>query len=64
VFDFGPLFEDGILTILPPYLVGSPYPALATCGILAQIYSSFCDERVSFPVWRDFGKDSKSLSAD
>lgn len=28
LFDFGPLFEDGILTILPPYLVGSPYAAL------------------------------------
>jgi hypothetical protein len=28
LFDFGPLFADGILTILPPHLVGSPYPAL------------------------------------
>jgi hypothetical protein len=28
LFDFGPLFRDGILTILPPILVGTPYPAL------------------------------------
>lgn len=27
VFDFGPLFNDGILTILPPLFVASPYPA-------------------------------------
>jgi len=28
LFNFGPLFRDGILTILPPILVGTPYPAL------------------------------------
>jgi Alpha/beta hydrolase domain len=27
LFDYGPFFDDGILTILPPVLVGSPYPA-------------------------------------
>ena len=27
LFDYGPSFDDGILTILPPTLVGSPYPA-------------------------------------
>jgi len=27
LFDFGPQFEDGILTILPPIYLGSPYPA-------------------------------------
>jgi hypothetical protein len=27
LFDFGPFFADGILTVLPPTLVGSPYPA-------------------------------------
>jgi hypothetical protein len=27
LFDYGPFFDDGILTILPPILVGSPYPA-------------------------------------
>ena len=27
LFDYGPFFDDGILTILPPTLVGSPYPA-------------------------------------
>lgn len=27
LFDYGPVFDDGILTILPPILVGSPYPA-------------------------------------
>jgi hypothetical protein len=26
LFDFGPLFDEGILTVLPPSLVGSPYP--------------------------------------
>ncbi|MEO5898294.1 MAG: alpha/beta hydrolase domain-containing protein, partial [Vicinamibacterales bacterium] len=26
LFDFGPLFDGGILTVLPPHLVGSPYP--------------------------------------
>ncbi|MBA3439097.1 MAG: hypothetical protein H0T92_04425, partial [Pyrinomonadaceae bacterium] len=26
LFDFGPLFDQGVLTILPPVLVGSPYP--------------------------------------
>jgi Alpha/beta hydrolase domain len=26
LFDFGPLFEQGILTILPPVLVGTSYP--------------------------------------
>jgi hypothetical protein len=28
LFDFGPQFADGILTVLPPHLVGTPYPAL------------------------------------
>ena len=28
LFDFGPDFDKGILTTLPPRLVGSPYPAL------------------------------------
>jgi hypothetical protein len=28
LFDFGPFFDQGILTILPPTLLGSPYPAL------------------------------------
>jgi Alpha/beta hydrolase domain len=28
LFDFGPQFADGILTVLPPRLVGTPYPAL------------------------------------
>jgi Alpha/beta hydrolase domain len=28
LFDFGPQFERGILSILPPTLLGSPYPAL------------------------------------
>jgi hypothetical protein len=28
LFNFGPLFRNGILTILPPILVGTPYPAL------------------------------------
>jgi hypothetical protein len=27
-FDYGPQFDKGILTILPPRLVGTPYPAL------------------------------------
>ena len=27
LFDYGPFFDDGVLTILPPVLVGSPYPA-------------------------------------
>ena len=27
LFDYGPLFDDGILTILPPVFAGSPYPA-------------------------------------
>ena len=26
LFDYGPSFNDGILTILPPHLLGSPYP--------------------------------------
>ena len=26
LFDYGPSFDEGILTTLPPYLVGSPYP--------------------------------------
>jgi hypothetical protein len=26
LFDYGPSFDDGILTTLPPYLVDSPYP--------------------------------------
>jgi hypothetical protein len=28
LFDFGPGFDQGILTILPPKLLGTPYPAL------------------------------------
>ena len=28
LFNFGPSFDQGILTILPPILVGTPYPAL------------------------------------
>jgi hypothetical protein len=28
LFDYGPQFDHGILTILPPRLVGTPYPAL------------------------------------
>jgi Alpha/beta hydrolase domain len=28
LFDFGPKFAEGILTTLPPRLVGAPYPAL------------------------------------
>jgi hypothetical protein len=28
LFDFGPFFDKGILTILPPKLVGTPYPNL------------------------------------
>jgi hypothetical protein len=28
LFDYGPQFDYGILTILPPRLVGTPYPAL------------------------------------
>jgi hypothetical protein len=28
LFDFGPDFEKGILSVLPPRLVGSPYPVL------------------------------------
>ena len=27
LFDYGPRFDDGILTMLPPLLLGSPYPA-------------------------------------
>ncbi len=27
LFDYGPRFGDGILTVLPPVLLGSPYPA-------------------------------------
>jgi len=26
LFDYGPFFDQGILTSLPPFLVGSPYP--------------------------------------
>jgi len=26
LFDYGPSFDDGILTTLPPYLLDSPYP--------------------------------------
>ena len=26
LFDYGPSFDEGILTTLPPYLVDSPYP--------------------------------------
>jgi len=28
LFDFGPLFDKGILSVLPPKLLGTPYPAL------------------------------------
>jgi hypothetical protein len=28
LFDFGPHFDEGILTVLPPRLIGTPYPAL------------------------------------
>ena len=28
LWDFGPLFDQGMLTILPPRLVGTPYPSL------------------------------------
>ena len=28
LFDFGPLFDKGILSVLPPKLMGTPYPAL------------------------------------
>jgi hypothetical protein len=28
LFDFGPQFGEGFLTILPPHLIGTPYPAL------------------------------------
>jgi hypothetical protein len=28
LFDFGPFFDDGILTVIPPALVGSPYRTL------------------------------------
>ena len=28
LFDFGPRFDEGILDILPPLLLGTPYPAL------------------------------------
>jgi hypothetical protein len=28
LFDYGAQFDEGILTILPPRLVGTPYPAL------------------------------------
>ncbi len=28
LFDYGPQFNNGILTVLPPRLVGTPYPAL------------------------------------
>src|SRR6266849_3548952 len=28
LFDFGPFFDDGILSVVPPVLLGSPYPAL------------------------------------
>jgi hypothetical protein len=28
LFDYGPQFSEGILTVLPPRLVGTPYPAL------------------------------------
>jgi hypothetical protein len=28
LFDFGPQFDRGVLSILPPTLVGTPYPAL------------------------------------
>jgi hypothetical protein len=28
LFDFGPFFDEGILTAVPPVLLGSPYPTL------------------------------------
>jgi Alpha/beta hydrolase domain len=28
LFDYGPHFDEGILTVLPPRLIGTPYPAL------------------------------------
>src|SRR5207237_560013 len=28
LFDYGPQFAEGILTVLPPRMVGTPYPAL------------------------------------
>jgi hypothetical protein len=28
LFDYGPNFDEGLLTILPPRIVGTPYPAL------------------------------------
>jgi hypothetical protein len=28
LFDYGPKFDEGILTIWPPRIVGTPYPAL------------------------------------
>jgi hypothetical protein len=28
LFDYGPQADEGILTVLPPHLVGTPYPAL------------------------------------
>ncbi len=28
LFDFGPLFDKGLLSVLPPKLLGTPYPAL------------------------------------
>jgi hypothetical protein len=28
LFDFGPFFDQGVLTIVPPILLGSPYPSL------------------------------------
>jgi hypothetical protein len=28
LFDYGPHFDEGILTVLPPHLVGTPYPML------------------------------------
>ena len=31
-FDFGPTFDQGILTILPPVLKGTPYPVLVPKG--------------------------------
>jgi hypothetical protein len=28
LFDYGPEFSQGIISVLPPKLVGTPYPAL------------------------------------
>jgi hypothetical protein len=28
LFEYGPEFSKGIITVLPPKLVGTPYPAL------------------------------------